>query len=108
MAERMDQIPSWAFDMTTWINTHWQDNDIFNITGGDPEVVYNRVKAISERFGLGKNQLGLHWYEWDTLGYVKGSNYSNCSSEITCGFDTHYPEYFPVRSKFQEIAGNPT
>ena len=102
MAERMDQIPSWAFDLTTWINTHWQQNDIFNITGGDPEVVYNRVKAISERFGLGKNQLGLHWYEWDTLGYVKGSNYSNCSSEITCGFDTHYPEYFPVRSKFQE------
>ena len=102
MAQRMDKIPSWAFDLTTWINTHWQQNDIFNITGGDPEVVYNRVKAISERFGLSKNQLGLHWYEWDTLGYERGSNYSKCTSELRCGFDTHYPEYFPTRSKFQE------
>ena len=34
MAQRMDKIPSWAFDLTTWINTHWQQNDIFNITGG--------------------------------------------------------------------------
>jgi hypothetical protein len=102
MAQRMDKIPKFAFDLTTWINTHWQQNDIFNITGGDPEVVYNRVKAISERFGLSKNQLGLHWYEWDTLGYERGSNYSKCTSEVTCGFDTHYPEYFPVRSKFQE------
>eukprot|EP00943_MAST-04B_sp_MAST-4B-sp1_P009907 g9907.t1 len=102
MAQRMDKIPSWAFELTTWINTHWQKNDIFNITGGDPEVVYNRVKAISERFGLSNNQLGLHWYEWDTLGYVKGSNYTKCSSEITCGFDTHYPEYFPARLKFEK------
>jgi hypothetical protein len=39
-------------------------------------------------------------YEWDTLGYAPGSNYSNCTSEITCGFDTHYPEYFPVRNGF--------
>ena len=101
MAQRMDEIPNWAFGLTTWINTHWQQNDIFNTTGGDPEVVYNRVKAISERFGLSENQLGLHWYEWDTLGYEEGSNYSKCTSEITCGFDTHYPEYFPVRSKFQ-------
>ena len=39
-------------------------------------------------------------YEWDTLGHGLGSNYSSCSSEVTCGFDTHYPEYFPVREAF--------
>ena len=42
----------------------------------------------------------LHWYEWDQLGY--GSNYTNCTSEVSCGFDTHYPEYFPVRKGFNE------
>ena len=39
-------------------------------------------------------------YEWDTLGYKAGSNYSVCESEVTCGFDTHYPEYFPPRAGF--------
>jgi len=35
------------------------------------------------------------------LGYAYGSNYSACASEITCGFDTHYPEYFPPREGFE-------
>jgi hypothetical protein len=44
----------------------------------------------------------MHWYEWDTLGYKLGSNYTECESEITCGFDTHYPEYFPPRQGFEK------
>jgi len=92
--------PDWLFGMTTWVNSHWQQNDIFSTTGGDPAVVLQRVRALHERLDLGSS-LGLHWYEWDTLGYKKGSNYTQCNDEITCGFDTHYPEYFPVRDGFQ-------
>jgi hypothetical protein len=36
------------------------------------------------------------------LGYQFGSNYTKCTSEITCGFDTHYPDYFPVRENFEK------
>eukprot|EP00466_Bigelowiella_natans_P008547 jgi/Bigna1/75549/fgenesh1_pg.35_\ len=100
MHERSD-IPQWLFNVTTWVNSHWQGNDIFNTTGGDPAVVLNRMRAIESRFGLRRGSLALHWYEWDTLGYKLGSNYSVCETEKTCGFDTHYPEYFPVRSGFE-------
>jgi hypothetical protein len=31
-------VPAWLLNMTVWVNSHWQQNDIFNITGGDPEV----------------------------------------------------------------------
>ena len=41
-------------------------------------VVHNRVAAIAARFGLPKDTLALHWYEWDTLGYAVGSNYTDC------------------------------
>jgi hypothetical protein len=100
LSQRKD-VPLWAQELTVWVNSHWQNNDIFDKSGGAPAVVEERVLDIVERFGLGNGTLGLHWYEWDTLGYVSGSNYSNCGSEITCGFDTHYPEYFPVRQNFQ-------
>lgn len=96
-----DDLPPWLYNLTTWVNSHWQQNDIFNISGGDPAVTANRVGAIAERFGLAKDSLALHWYEWDTLGYKEGSNYTECATEVTCGFDTHYPEYFPVRQGFQ-------
>lgn len=46
--------------------------------------------------------MGLHYYEWDLLGYELGSNYTNCTSEVSCGFDTHYPEYLPARLGFTE------
>jgi hypothetical protein len=78
-------VPAWLLNMTTWVNSHWQQNDVFNTTGGDPAVVLARVSAIQERFAL-PSELGLHWYEWDTLGYAPGSNYTNCTSEVTCGF----------------------
>lgn len=94
-------VPHWLLNLTTWVNSHWQGNDIFNTSGGDPAVVLERMTAITARFGL--PNLGLHWYEWDTLGYREGSNYSTCTSEVTCGFDTHYPEYFPVRTGFGDV-----
>ena len=95
-------VPAWAENLTVWVNTHWQANDIFNISGGAPAVVESRVAQIVQRFALDPGTLGLHWYEWDTLGYREGSNYTDCASEITCGFDTHYPEYFPPRENFQD------
>eukprot|EP01061_Rhynchopus_euleeides_P041274 TRINITY_DN7162_c0_g1_i2.p1 TRINITY_DN7162_c0_g1~~TRINITY_DN7162_c0_g1_i2.p1 ORF type:complete len:906 (+),score=269.64 TRINITY_DN7162_c0_g1_i2:50-2719(+) len=97
-------IPSWLNNVPVWVNSHWQGNDIFNTSGGDPQVVQQRVLAVQDRFGVKSKfgaDLGLHWYEWDTLGYEEGSNYSKCGSEVTCGFDTHYPEYFPTRQGFQ-------
>eukprot|EP01059_Diplonema_ambulator_P003324 TRINITY_DN129_c2_g1_i1.p1 TRINITY_DN129_c2_g1~~TRINITY_DN129_c2_g1_i1.p1 ORF type:complete len:873 (+),score=189.57 TRINITY_DN129_c2_g1_i1:280-2619(+) len=101
--ESRPDVPSWLLNTTTWVNSHWQGNDIFNITGGDPKVVKNRVLAVNQRFNLGPNaNLGLHWYEWDLLGYQQGSNYTVCTSEVTCGFDTHYPEYFPTRTGFAD------
>ena len=95
-------VPAWLLQVPTWVNSHWQQNDIFNVSGGAPQVVLSRVTAIKERFALPPGvEMGLHWYEWDTLGYEAGSNYTNCSSEVTCGFDTHYPEYFPARDGFK-------
>ena len=100
MLTRTD-IPQWMYNLTTWVNSHWQQNDIFNISGGDPAVTANRVSAIADRFKIAKDALALHWYEWDVLGYAPGSNYTKCKTEVTCGFDTHYPEYFPVREGFE-------
>jgi hypothetical protein len=28
-----------------------------------------KVAEITKRFGLDKDAIALHWYEWDTLGY---------------------------------------
>ena len=44
-----DDLPPWLYNLTTWVNSHWQQNDIFNISGGDPAVTANRVGAIAER-----------------------------------------------------------
>jgi hypothetical protein len=84
-----------------WINSHWQQNDIFELAGGDPTVVTRRVSAVHAALDL-TAPLALHWYEWDRLGYKEGSNYTECASEETCGFDTHYPEYFPERDGFNQ------
>lgn len=111
--------PAWAQNLTTWINTHWQDIDLFNITGGDPRVVLENTINIAKRFGLDRDALALHWYEWDTLGYKqpdkpltssmlslsegeKGYDYKHCDTH--CGFDTYYPEYFPPRYGFEEVS----
>ena len=86
VAERSD-VPHWLLGMTTWINSHWQGRDIFNTTWGDPHVMQHAAAAVARRFGLAGalGGLGLHWYEWDHYA-----------------FDTHYPEYFPVRDGFKE------
>eukprot|EP00939_MAST-03C_sp_MAST-3C-sp1_P000922 g922.t1 len=101
LAERKD-VPKWLYKLTTFCNSHWQQNDVFNISGGDPTVVRNRVTNIAKRFDLPPGAFGVHLYEWDCLGYAFGSNYTNCTSEVTCGFDTHYPEYFPPRMGFED------
>ena len=94
-------VPAWLKTTTTWVNSHWQPLDIFNTTGGDPYVAAANTVAAQKRFGLGKGGLALHWYEWDLLGYEAGSNYTKCDpKDPHCGFDTHYPEYFPVRDGF--------
>ena len=93
-------VPPWLLDVTMWVNSHWQGNDVFNTSGGAPDVVQERVLALQRRLRLGPGRLALHWYEWDALGYVPGSNYTDCPSAEVCGFDSHYPEYFPVRVGF--------
>eukprot|EP01043_Picozoa_sp_COSAG02_P035832 COSAG02_NODE_2591_length_8466_cov_26.224095_3_plen_394_part_00 len=65
MRTRTD-IPGWLYNLTIWVNSHWQQNDIFNISGGDPAVTANRVAAIVDRFGIGKDSLALHWCKSDT------------------------------------------
>jgi hypothetical protein len=105
--KRVD-TPSWLFNTSTWLNSHWQPLDIFNISGGDPDVLAPRVLDIVRRMNLSQ-PLGLHWwvlslslccvqllerlqcmgscdarvrYEWDDLGYDHDSHYQNCSSEV--------------------------
>lgn len=95
--------PAWFQSVTTWVNSHWQQLDIFNVTGGDPAVVVPRVAAIMERFQMAPGEMALHWYEWDLLGYSSDTDeyYGPCPETAQfCGFDTNYPDYFPVRSGF--------
>jgi hypothetical protein len=73
MKDRGD-TPVWAQNLTTWINTHWQDIDIFNTTGGDPRAVLQNTINIAKRFGLDKDAMALQWYEWDSLGYKLPAN----------------------------------
>ena len=81
---------TWLWNVTTWVNSHWQQMDIFNVSGGDPNVIAPRMRAIVDRFGLGEGKLALHWYEWDDLGYDhEAGYYGSCPDEVTCGFDTH-------------------
>ena len=105
-------LPDWYRDVQTFINSHWQQTDIFNVSGGDPAVVSDRVSALADRLGLEKGQLALHWYEWDTLGYTPvaagGDEYDGpCPPEaVNCGFDTNYPAYFPARAGFEEACAS--
>lgn len=98
--------PEWMYSIPLWINTHWQTVDIFEKTGGKPETVLQRVKLFKEL--VGDIPMFLHWYEWDMLGY-EDSDYTQCSPGSVCGFDSHYPEYFPARTGFvdavAELAG---
>jgi hypothetical protein len=76
--------PEWLLDINFWMNTGWQQLDIFNATEGDPTVVIDRVTRMMDLLQL-PSPVGLHWYEWDQIK-----------------FDTGYPEYFPVKTGFGE------
>ena len=62
------------------------------------------------RLNLEKESLGLFLYNWDYLGYnTNTTNSTECEPQINvmdkkspCGFDTHYPEFLPARSGFDE------
>jgi hypothetical protein len=53
---------------------------------------------------LPKGSIALHYYNWDTLGRnTENLNACENENELTimgqkafCGFDSHYPEYFPA------------
>ena len=68
------RLPAWYRDVQTFVNSHWQQLDIFNVTGGEPAVVRRRVGNLTARLGLAPGQLALHWYEWDTLGYTSAAD----------------------------------
>jgi hypothetical protein len=94
MLERND-IPGWAYNITTWINS--QDPL-------PPDVVTKNVLNLVKRLGLEKDSMGFHYYEWDTLGNKLQAfpDDNKCDNENkTCGFDTHYPDYFPARMGFE-------
>ena len=60
LAER-DDFPPWFLQTQLWLNTGWQDHDVFNDTQGDPDVVLERVTNIARRFDLPFNATALHW-----------------------------------------------
>jgi len=93
--------PDWIDKVPFWINTHWQINDVFETKGGNPTVVLERVKQFKELLGQ-DFPMFLHWYEWDLLGY-EDSEYEKCHGHGVCGFDSHYPEYFPARADFESV-----
>ncbi len=71
-------------DINFWLNSGWQQVDIFNATQGDPAVVLERLSQLIPLPHL-PSPIGLHWYEWDH--YL---------------FDTNYPSYFPAKPGFVE------
>ena len=83
IALRVD-TPMWLQNLTVWVNSHWQALDIFNITGGDGEVLSSRMADIVNLLADPAEGVGLHWYEWDALGYDPSSNYTDCLA---------YPDY---------------
>ena len=102
--ERKANRPEWIHDVPFWINSHWQTNDVFETKGGKPSVVLERVRQFKELVGM-EFPMILHWYEWDLLGYVD-EDFEKCASEIVCGFDSHYPKYFPEREGFLDAAAS--
>ena len=84
------------------MNNNWGGDPLRPNYGGDPAYVQNEMLEVNALLGLPAHggHLALHWYEWDTLGYALGSNHTECEPTVgpPCGFDTHYPNYFPART----------
>ena len=76
------------------------------------------ARKFKERLGLGKDYIGIHAYNWDLLGRL--SQYDNetlqgvgplpCENKTSvtgkispCGFDTHYPEFFPEKRGLDKL-----
>ena len=58
--DQRKDTPTWLFNVSTWVNSHWQPLDIFNISGGDPDIVAPRALDMVKRFNLSQ-PMGLHW-----------------------------------------------
>ena len=86
-----------------WVNTHWQEYDVLNKSGGSPDTVRTGVEDLMTLVGdvIEPGDLAVHWYEWDRLGFLE-DDYSHCDNSVRCGFDSHYPEYSPERQGFNE------
>jgi hypothetical protein len=89
-------LPSWYRHNHLWINSHWQCHDVFNETGGDPNYILQNTKLIANLFN--QKSLAMHWYEWQ-----QGPD---PAPEARYKFDTHYPDYFPPRSNFDETVSS--
>ena len=90
--------PSWS--VPVWVNTHWQEQDVLEKLGGDPATVFSRMERFRQLLNMDEAEIYLHWYEWDYLGYTDDA-YTECEKKV-CGFDSHYPEYFPPRFEFSD------
>jgi len=100
LLDSRSDLPDWLENITLWMNNNWGGDPLRPNYGGDPEHVKLEFLAVNDRLKLPGHGgvLGLHWYEWDTLGYELGSNHTKCDrTGAPCGFDTHYPNYFPAR-----------
>jgi len=102
-------LPAWLPNVTMWVNNNWGGDPLGPNFGGDPVHVKQEMLAFSKMLDFGHGSLGLHWYEWDTLGFALGSNHTKCDrpnapgvKHANCGFDTHYPDYFPARQGCKE------
>ena len=87
-------------NITLWMNNNWGGDPLGPNYGGDPIHVENEMVKVNAALNLPSHggTLALHWYEWDTLGYKLGSNHTVCDRHpAPCGFDTHYPNYYPAR-----------
>lgn len=99
-------LPSWLENITLWMNNNWGGDPLRPNYGGDPAYVQGEMLKVNALLDLPSHggHLALHWYEWDTLGYALGSNHTKCEPTVgpPCGFDTHYPDYFPARQGCSE------
>lgn len=99
-------LPSWLENITLWMNNNWGGDPLRPNYGGDPVYVQGEMLKVNALLDLPSHggHLALHWYEWDTLGYALGSNHTKCEPTVgpPCGFDTHYPDYFPPRQGCSE------
>ena len=84
--ERGDSFPAVMKSAQVWINTGWQEHDVFNDTQGNPAVVLQRALSFAKRLGLQPQQLAMHWYVFQQSNK----------------FDAFYPVYFPAKDGFTE------